>query len=265
MSMAYEIVKFEDDAGNALSITPQDVKSMFCPNATDKDIQLFLALCANHRLNPFMHEAYLVKYGNMPAQTITARAAFQKRADANPDFEGTEIGTVVCYPDGTMHRNEGEAYYPMAGQTLLGGWARVHRKGRRPYYTEVALQEYDTGKGLWKSKPATMISKVAEVHALRGAFPSDFSGMYTEEEMAQSVDVASEVTYEPPVDETPWDGPDGAELRKMVETWVGKGYDAASTRAWLEQKYAQEGIESVRAATAAAAPVVQVEAEEVDF
>ena len=34
------------------------------------------------------------------------------------------------------------------------------------------LAEYDTGKSLWKGKKATMIRKVALVHALREAFPS---------------------------------------------------------------------------------------------
>ncbi len=40
----------------------------------------------------------------------------------------------------------------------------------------------------WENMPSVMISKVAEVRALRRAFPDTFSGLYGEEEMAQAVD-----------------------------------------------------------------------------
>ena len=45
------------------------------------------------------------------------------------------------------------------------------------------LTEYDTGKSLWKGKKATMIRKVALVHALREAFPSTFGSLYDESEV----------------------------------------------------------------------------------
>lgn len=265
--MAYEIVKFDDDSGQSITITPQDVKQTFCPSATDQEVQLFLALCVTKRLNPFTREAYLVKYGNAPAQMITARAAFQKRADANPDFEGTEIGTVVLCPDGTIQHNNGEAYYPMAGQRLIGGWARVYRKGRKPYYAEVSLQEYNTGKSSWNKMPATMIAKVAEVHALRNAFPTEFSGMYVAEEMdeegidatadaAMGQEPVAEATYEVP-QEQPSQDDVKAELRSILEVWVKNGYDRKSTADWMWQKYQMDGMEALRIATANIVPAMQ--------
>lgn len=277
--MAYEIVKFDDDSGQEITITPQDVVQTFCPTATNQDVQLFLALCATKKLNPFTREAYLVKYGNAPAQIITARAAFQKRADMNPDFEGTEIGTVVLMPDGTIHYNNGEAYYPMAGQQLIGGWAKVYRKGRKPYYTEVSLQEYDAGKSTWKKMPATMISKVAEVHALRNAFPNEFSGMYVMEEMGNvSVESESEVvSAQAPVAEPMYEVPQEtqqeqpqedyrAELRQMLEVWVKNGYDRKLTADWLWEKYQRDGVESVREATRnVAPPIVEFRGTEIEF
>ena len=42
----------------------------------------------------------------------------------------------------------------------------------------------------WKSKPATMIRKVAVVQALREAFPEDFGGLYSEEELSQAESVS---------------------------------------------------------------------------
>lgn len=53
-------------------------------------------------------------------------------------------------------------------------------------FTEtVYFDEYNTGRNLWKSKPRTMIAKVAEMHALRMACPEELSQAYVEEEYAQ--------------------------------------------------------------------------------
>ena len=45
----------------------------------------------------------------------------------------------------------------------------------------------DMKPGLWDTKPRTMIAKVAEMHALRQAFPDQLSKYYTEEEMNKEV------------------------------------------------------------------------------
>jgi phage recombination protein Bet len=51
------------------------------------------------------------------------------------------------------------------------------------YTATVYFSEYTTGKNLWASKPHTMIAKVAEMHALRSAFPEEMAQSYIEEEM----------------------------------------------------------------------------------
>lgn len=51
------------------------------------------------------------------------------------------------------------------------------------FTAEVYFSEYSTGKNLWSSKPRTMISKVAEMHALRKACPEELSQSYVEEEI----------------------------------------------------------------------------------
>lgn len=50
----------------------------------------------------------------------------------------------------------------------------------------VDFKEYSKGRDLWLSKPRTMISKVAEMHALRKACP-DLAGIYGEEEFAKEI------------------------------------------------------------------------------
>ena len=54
---------------------------------------------------------------------------------------------------------------------------------RCPFTSLVFFREYSTGKQLWSTKPMTMISKVAEQHALRMAFPEELAKAYVEEEM----------------------------------------------------------------------------------
>lgn len=178
-----EIVKFKADNGALVEITPDDVVQYFCPTATVQEVGLFLQLCNSQHLDPWRGDAYLIKYGDNPAQIQVGKETFTKRAARNPDYEGFEAGVTYTDANGHVRQREGSAYYPSVGERLVGGWCRVYIKGKKPFFDEVSLQEYNTGKSLWKSKPATMIRKVALVHCLREAFPDDFAGLYSEEEM----------------------------------------------------------------------------------
>ena len=266
--MAYEIVRFDDDAGQPVQITPEDVRRTFCQNATDQEVQQFLALCVTQHLNPFTRDAYLVKYGSGPASIITSRSAIQKRADSNPDFEGTELGVVVLTAQGDIVHRPGEAHYKSLGEQLLGGWARAYRKGRKPYYSEVPMGEYSTGRNQWAKMPGTMITKVAEMHALRGAFPQDFQGMYSPEEMAQA-QPAGDVSVEPmqqpaePAQQAkPAPTDDDLEwLRSATASLAGVGYNEAEVKPYLwarfkegGRKEAEDAFKGMLAAVGADAP-----------
>ena len=56
------------------------------------------------------------------------------------------------------------------------------------YTATVFFKEYTTGRNLWGTKPHTMIAKVAEMHALRSAFPEEMAQQYTEEEMQKELE-----------------------------------------------------------------------------
>lgn len=152
---------------------------------TDQEVLLFAKLCQYQGLNPFLREAYLVKYGNSPAQTITSKSALEKRAARCKDFRGFEAGIIIRRPDGTIEQRPGTFY--AEDEQLVGGWAKVYVDGYVvPVEATASLREYSTGKALWQSKPATMIRKVAKVCALREAFPDDMQGMYAAEEMGDA-------------------------------------------------------------------------------
>ena len=142
-------------------------------------------------LNPFLREAYLIKYGsNDPATIVTGKDVFTKRADATPNYAGKQAGVIVLTESGDIVEREGSFVLPK--ETLVGGWAKVFIKGHdTPEYASVSLDEYIGRKkngeinGQWSKKPATMIRKVAVVQALREAFPDRFQGMYAQEEMTE--------------------------------------------------------------------------------
>lgn len=65
----------------------------------------------------------------------------------------------------------------------------------------VFFDEYSTGRNLWKTKPKTMIAKVAEMHALRMACPEELAQSYVEEEMQSELHTPEEADV---VDLTEW-------------------------------------------------------------
>ena len=155
-------------------------------NATDADVAGFLALCRARGLNPLARDAFLVKYGDGPASTIVSKDYYMRTAAAQPTFKGLRAGVVVVTANGELIEREGSL---VGGQTerLVGGWAEVHdSRWEVPMRAVVSMSEYDSGKSLWRSKPATMIRKVAVVQVLREAYPASFAGLYDEAEMART-------------------------------------------------------------------------------
>ncbi len=185
-------------AGNKVQLSKNIVRNYLTKGSrdvSDADLIQFMSICKFNQLNPFLNEAYLVKYGTNPAQMIVSKEALLKRADACEEYEGMQAGVIVEHQDGTVEDVEGSFY----GKTdnLVGGWCKVYRRGKRfPFVSRVRLDEYDTGKSLWTAKKSTMITKVAKVQALREAFPSQLGAMYTTEEAGIEDAVAEEVKEE---------------------------------------------------------------------
>ena len=151
-------------------------------NVTDQEVVMFIELCKAQHLNPFIREAYLIKFGNSPANIVVGKDVFVKRAYRNPDYEGMRAGIVVVDKTGDVKEREGSLKAP--GETLIGGWCEVYIKNKKhPIKSVVSLEEYSKAQSTWKSMPMVMIRKVAMVTALREAFPEDLQGMYDASEM----------------------------------------------------------------------------------
>jgi phage recombination protein Bet len=157
---------------------------------TDQDLTQFISICKYNQLNPFLNEAYLIKFGSAPATMVVSKEALFKRAEASPAYKGFQAG-IIIEREGEIIDLEGSFYLP--GDKLVGGWAKVYRSDRDyPSVARVRMEEYDKGQLNWKEKPSTMIAKVAKVQALREAFPTQLGAMYTEEEQGSIIDITHE-------------------------------------------------------------------------
>lgn len=155
---------------------------------TDQDLVQFISICKYNQLNPFLNEAYLVKYGSSPAQMVVSKEALMKRAEQCNTYEGLQAGVIVMRGDEEV---ELEGCFFRENDKLVGGWAKVFRSDRKyPIVSKVLLSEYDKKQSTWNEKRSTMISKVAKVQALREAFPTQLGAMYTAEEQGVKVEDA---------------------------------------------------------------------------
>ena len=184
--MSNDLVKYKWQ-DTELTLTKSDVRNLIStdPNVTDKEIHLFMELCRYQCLNPFVREAYLIKYGSYPASMVVGKEVFTKRAEINPDFDGYELHDN--YKSG-MDLNDFEVT------------CNVYRKNlKMPISVTVSYSEYvgTDSKGnvnrMWKGKPRTMLRKVALMQCLRETFPTALGGLYEETELDQK-EVPKDIT-----------------------------------------------------------------------
>lgn len=185
------MVKYEA-GGQEIQLSQSDVKNFLVSGdanrVTEKEFKLFLELCKFQKLNPFLRDAYLVKFGDKDANIIVGKDFFIKRAYANEKFKKYTAGIIVLEQNGDLENRAG-SFYAKQVESLVGAWCKVEFTDGTDFYHTVAFDEYNTGKSTWASKPATMIRKVALVQALREAFPEDYQGLYDSSEMGVNEEV----------------------------------------------------------------------------
>lgn len=251
--MANELmaVNYETALGN-VQLDAETVKQYLVKGngaVSDQEVFLFVKMCQAQKLNPFVTgEVYLIKFGSQPAQMVVGYDTYKRRADENPAHLYTESGIVVCRgQSGEIVQKTGACLYP--SETLVGGWCRVHKlKGDREVVTfkEVGFSEYNKGNAIWKEKPCTMIEKVAISQCLREAYPKDYEGLYTTEELAPAqytvvVDQNGEVMNDdPPVE----DRAITQSERKQMFATAQKAFGAERGNQIIKQCLETEGMES---------------------
>ena len=201
-----QIVKDVANDGVEVRLTPQTVAAYVATGnaqADPADVVRFMATCRARGLNPLAGDCYMTVYqgaSGKSVSTVVSKDYFVRTATQDPAFDGMRAGIVVMGKDGQLSYREG-CICGRQTERLVGGWAEVLVRGRSvPSRAEVSLEEYDQHRSLWKTKPATMIRKVALVQALREAFPAKFGGVYDRDEMPADLPPEPPAAQQPPAE-----------------------------------------------------------------
>ena len=192
-------------------LTPQEVKDLICPKATEKEIAIFLRKCKKLCLDPLIDEINLIKYSESDkAAYVIAIDAYLKAAEVNPHYDGHEAGIVLKNASGKLEYREGAILLEEEKENLVGGWAKVYRKNlQRPVFVAVNKSEcikYTKDKVTGEEKPTSfwteekqpsMLRKVALKRALFETFPNLFAGTISTAEFKE-IEVSEEKKELPP-------------------------------------------------------------------
>jgi len=176
------------------------LKETIMPGASDSELALFGKVCAQTGLSPFARQIFPVARDVYDSATRTKikKWSFQTSVDGfrlvaqrSGEYEG-QTPTQWCGADGVWKDVWFTDDPPKAARV------GVYRKNfREPLYAiavwDSYVQTYEkNGKvevgTMWRKMPELMLAKCAECLALRKAFPQELSGLYSQEEMAQSED-----------------------------------------------------------------------------
>lgn len=139
----------------------QTLKQTVCKGATDAQFHMFVEICKATGLNPLLKEIWFVPGVGI----IAARDGYLRVANEHPQFDGM-----------STHVDRDEKNVPIKATCTVWRKDRNH-----PTICEAYFSEYRKSSGTWNTYPSAMISKVAEVLALKRSF--SINGVVSEEEM----------------------------------------------------------------------------------
>ena len=81
-NQASDVITY-DSNGETVKLSKSLIKSYLVNGngaVSDQEVTMFLSLCKFQHLNPFLREAYLIKYGSSPATVVVGKDVLLKRA-----------------------------------------------------------------------------------------------------------------------------------------------------------------------------------------
>lgn len=156
------------------------VRETVAKGTSAEQFALFIEVCKASGLNPFARQIYaVVRGGVMTVQTSID--GYRLLAERSGKYAG-QIGPEWCGDDGKW------VDVWLADKPPVAARVGVLRKDfTQPVWGVAKYKSYSVStNSLWQKMPDTMLAKCAEALALRRAFPSEMSGVYTKEEMDQA-------------------------------------------------------------------------------
>lgn len=178
-------------------MTPDKIdllKKTIAKNASQAELDTFIEVCDRLRLDPFSRQIFLVQRRDQGVTVMQPQVSidgFRLVAERSGQYAG-QTPPQWCGPDGVWRDLWLEDKPPSAAK------CGVYRHGFSEPLTRVArylsyvqmTRDRDSGQmrpnKMWTTMPEVMLSKCAEMLALRAAFPNELSGVYGVEEMGQS-------------------------------------------------------------------------------
>lgn len=155
------------------------------------DIETFFHQAKRSGLDPFARQIYMIgRRTKVQGQWVTKYTiqtsidGFRVIRDRKGTFRGME--EHWCGTDGVWRDVWLEKEPPAAARITLYLEGFVKPVTAVARYDEYVPLKDNRPTGQWGKMPALMTSKVAEALALRKAYPQDYSGLYTSDEMAQA-------------------------------------------------------------------------------
>jgi phage recombination protein Bet len=175
------------------------IRGLIAPDTTDQELAIVVAYAKRVGLDPIAKQLYAIprqvnrKIVNNQGQEVwtkerrltlqTSIDGLRLIAQRTGDYAGRR-GPEWCGPDGDWKDVWLKEDPPAAARVgvLRHGFVE-------PLYAVAHWREYVPQGGqdkMWQKMPAGQLAKCAEALALRGAFPAELSGLYSDDEMAQA-------------------------------------------------------------------------------
>lgn len=215
---------------NSITWTEDDIKliqDLYCKNCNEMEFKHFMHVCKVTGLDPRRNQIYAIKRGTrMTIQTgidgfrLIAERTGKYAPGKEPSFTYDSQGKLVS------------ATSYVKKMTPDGTW---HEVSATAFWNEYVVEYNGKPSQFWAKLPHQMLAKVAESICLRKAFPADYSGLYTTEEMAQADN--EEINISPQIEpEAPKQIEQDMTLEE-VQAWIMQNYKDNPDQflLWLEE------------------------------
>lgn len=167
-----------------------------CKGASESEFELFAHICKRSGLDPFAKQIFPVfrwdsKLGRNTMTVQTSIDGYRVIAERTGNYAP---GKEIVY----TYSGEGKLLSATAYVKKLTKDGTWHEIAATAFWDEYAqVSKSGSLNQFWGKMPHLMLGKCAESLALRKAFPAELSGLYTHEEMQNSVTLEQEQAETP--------------------------------------------------------------------